>query len=284
MTSHLITQEDVIERSKELPGLPVIVTQIVSLTDNPTTNLNTLVDYLKYEPVIAARVLSLANLSVARSRNVSEIHDIYTATSLIGNCNVRKLALMSSIAGFADHISHTGMANFWQHSVSVGICCEELALHCNLNISSEVALVSGLLHDVGQLWLYYFNAGDFREIWHQSLSHGIGIERAEYERFGVDHSIIGGWMAEYWQLPCDIRNAIRFHHSPDSAPDDILVQLVHVAEVISNALNIVDQCNNQVSYLSEQACQKLGLVWNVAAQQLFGRIDARCRHANELFL
>lgn len=284
MSSTKITQDEVITRSKLLPGFPLIVSQILATIDNPEANLNELVGYIEHDPVIAARVLSLANVAATRIRQPSDVHDIHTATSLIGISSVREMALIGSLAGFAYDVAPTGIsATFLEHSVAVGVCSEELVHYTTAQISTSVALVGGLLHDVGQLYLYCFNAGDFREVWRLALTHNIGIENAERERFGVDHSTIGAWLAEHWSLPANICAAIRYHHAPDFALDETLVPVVHVAEVLSNALDLGGRDENRVTTISARACQKLGLNWDDDVRSLFGRMDARSRHANALF-
>lgn len=283
MSSYPITREKVIGCSKLLPSFPSVVKLILDTLDDPAFNLHELTSYIAHDPVIAARVLRLANAAAQRRRDVSSISDLYTATSMVGIGNVRKLALNSSIAGFADNIAYDGMTNFWDHSISAGICCEEIASHTGVNLSPEIALIGGLMHDIGQLWLYYFYAGHFRSVG-LPFSHGTDVEHFEVEYFGSDHAVIGAWLAEHWQLPPEICKAIRYHHTPDDAPEELLVQVLHVGEVLSNALNLADQYENRVSYLSTHACEKLRLVWDETMQPMFGRIDARSKHAKAMFI
>jgi HD-like signal output (HDOD) protein len=163
------------------------------------------------------------------------------------------------------------------------VCSEELALHTAAPASASAALIAGLLHDVGQLWLYRFKADSFSQAWPHALANGIGIEQAERERFGVDHSVIGAWLAEHWTLPANIVTAIRCHHAPEQALGEPLVPVVHVAEVVSNALDLTGREENHVTSISSAACSALGLTWDESARVLFGRMEARSRHANALF-
>jgi len=283
MKYHKISQGEVIERRKFLPSFPLVVSRILATIDDPEANLNVLVNHVEHDPVITARVLSRANIAANRTHNRSEIRDIYSAISLIGMGPVREMALISSVGGFIEAIpSSARPENYWKHSIAVGVCCEELAHHTHFEFP-EAALIAGLLHDIGQLWLFSFNAGDFREIWRMALTHNIGIEEAERERFSVDHTTIGAWLAEHWSLPTSISAAIRYHHAPNSALHEPLVPLVHVAEVLSNALDLADQAENRVTTISSRACRTLGLTWNEEIRPLFGRIDARSRHANAMF-
>lgn len=284
MTTSPVTQELVLEKAGELPGFPRVITEILSTIDDPEANLNILTELIKLDPIIAARVLSLANTAASRTRHLVEIRDIYTATSLIGIGRVRQMALISSCADYFDKIAPANMTSmFWQHSVAVGICGEELALHVDKPVSSSIALIAGLLHDVGQLWLYRFSPAGFRVAWSQALAHSGSIEAAEREQFGYDHSAIGAWLTEYWQLPPAIVAAIRFHHDCDTALDQLIVPVIHVAEVLSNALDLTGRKENNVTHISAAACRSLGITWNEQSRILFGRLDARSRHANAFF-
>ena len=195
------------------------------------------------------------------------------------------MALISSCSDFFEKIGagSNQVANFWQHSVAVGICGEEIALHVDLPVSASSALIAGLLHDIGQLWLYRFNPEAARAAWGDALSHAEGIEGAEQARFGVDHSIVGAWLGEHWDLPPALIKAIRHHHVCEPALDEPLVLVIHVAEVLSNALDLTGRKENRVTRMSAEACRSLGLIWDESARTLFGRIDARSRHANAFF-
>ena len=284
MTTLEITREEVIKFSNTLPGFPLVIAQILATIDDPEGNTETLAGLIRHDPVIAARVLSLANLATAGTRRQAASSDIFTAVSLIGMSRVREMALLVGVSGYIGDIAPTGMvASFWQHSVAVGVCSDELARHTSGAASAAAALIAGLLHDIGQLWLHRLRAESFSAAWTHALAHDTGIEQAERERFGADHSIIGAWLAEHWALPANIVAAIRYHHDPDSALAEPLVPLVHVAEVLSNALDLTGREENRVTSISSAACSALGLTWDASARELFGRMEARSRHANALF-
>ena len=284
MAPLLLTRDEVIERSQKLPSFPRFVTDILAALDDPDGSLVVLADCVIRDPLITARVLSAANAASARTRGRAEVADIYTATSLIGMSRVREITLISSLGTFVNGMAVEGMpSTFWQHCVAVGVCCEELAQHITLPVSSDAALIAGLLHDIGQLWFYSFNPVAYRACWQQALSQATGIDGLEREMFGIDHATLGAWLAEHWSLPTGIVAAIGGHHVPDAALETALVPLVHVAEVLSNALDLTERDENRVTFLSSAACQQLGLVWDDGIRPLFGRIEARSRHANTFF-
>jgi len=280
----VLTKDTVIERSRSLPAFPTIINKILTTLDDVEANLNLLAAEIQHDPVIAARVLSRANSAATRTRRLSTVRDIYAATSLIGVDMVREMVMICSLGNLVYGAVPAEMSStFWQHSVAVGVCSVELALHTAARVSAPAALIAGLLHDIGQLWLYRFDVEAYHIAWKRALSDAIGIEEAEREQFGVDHSTIGVWLAEHWTLPAAIVASINYHHAPDAALDEPLVPLVHVAEVLSNALDLTGRNENRVTSLSSSACEKLGLIWDKNIHPLFGRMEARSRHANALF-
>lgn len=280
-----LTRDEVIERIGTLPGFPRMVLDILATIDDPETNLKVLVDHVRRDPVIAARILSRANTAAVRTLRMSTVRDIFTAISLIGIGSVREMAMIGSVANYVDGIAPaTGLSRiYWQHSVAVGVCSQELALHITGPVSVDAALIAGLLHDIGQLWLFRFRTDAFRAIWDKETRHATGIDEAEREQFGVDHSTIGAWLVEHWALPNNLELAIRHHHHPVGPLAEPLVPLVHVAEVLGNALDLAGRSRNRVTTISGEACRSLGLVWTDDLHPLFGRMEARSRHEIGLF-
>jgi putative nucleotidyltransferase with HDIG domain len=284
MSEPRITQDEVLSRADELPAFPRIVVEILATLDDPDASLALLTEHIRQDPVITARVLAMANNAVARTRRLSMVRDVFTATSLIGIGRVREITLTTRVGHFVAGAagSDRGMG-FWRHSVAVGICSEELAQHVALRTLGDMALVAGLLHDVGQLWTSRFRPEASQESWNEALAHNDGIDVVERERFGVDHAEIGAWLAEHWKLPTSLISGIRHHHDAGTESDELLVPLLHVAEVLSNALDLGGRAENRVTRISSTACSRLGIVWDENIRPLFGRIEARSAHATSIF-
>lgn len=261
----------------QLPAFPKVVDEVLSTLDDPDANLQLLVRHVGRDPVLTARVVAQANVAALRFRPEAMIGDLYTAASLIGLKRLREIALYYCLSNFMrdDLPDH-----YWEHCATTAVCAEQLAGH--VGQASDSALVAGLLHDIGQLWLYRFEPDRFRDSVSLAAECGFGIEVAEQKIFGVDHATIGGWLAEAWGLPPAICHAIAYHHCPEIRLAEPLVPLVHVAEVLANALDPTGSCVTQVRELSDLACEALKLKWDADSEKLFGRIDAISRH-NAIF-
>lgn len=275
----------VIANAGILPAFPRTVLEILATIDDPDANMQVLVRCIKVDPAIAAQVLDLANRAEIRGWREAGITDLYTATSLIGLRRVREIALISSLQEFSLGLNGgQPIERVWQHSVGVGVCCEELVLETGVDVSVDTALIAGLLHDVGQLWLHAFDATRAGTCWSAVRGSGRRIEDIERAAFGVDHAQIGAWLAGHWGLPQSVREAIGGHHAPP--PDALapLTALVHVAEVMSHALELGGSHDTKVTQLSGAACRRLGLRWGAETQDLLGRMEARAQHANAFFV
>jgi putative nucleotidyltransferase with HDIG domain len=280
-----LSPELVITRSRSLPSFPGVVVEILNTLDDPDGNLDVLVKAIKHDPLISARVISVANTVAMRGTRTSPVDNISMATSLIGMNRVRHIALISSLSTFVDGAARLGLpASYWQHSVAVGICCEELAMHSTADIAPGMALMAGLMHDIGQLWLHQFEPVAARYCRDMARARMVNIEQLEEEKFGVGHGQIGAWLLDHWSLPEMVVDAVLAHHQGAPVEGNPLVALVHVGEVISNALNLTGRAENRVNNLSKAACEELGLLWDDSSRQLFGRIESRAWHESYAFI
>lgn len=272
MTKYPVTREDVLSNRDSLPAFPRVIDEILATLDDPDASMGMLVGHVERDPVLAAQILFLANVAASRTRPDACVKDLYTATSLIGLSRLRQATIVASLAGFLRRALPPGLSpGFWEHSAAAGICARQIALQAHQ--PGDKALIAGLMHDVGQLWLFRFQPDAFMEAWHEASSRENPIEVAERIRFDTDHAQIGAWLAESWSLPSAVCKAILHHHAPDEALHEPLVAVVHVAEVLSNALDLGGS-DPRVAYLSDAACEQLGLKWDESSEALFGRIDA----------
>lgn len=188
-----------------------------------------------------------------------------------------------SLSGFLGEIAPTdAMESYWAHSLACAACGVELARLAPIDVSVDAALIASLLHDVGHLWLQRFEPDLVQETLRMTQSGDMAIDAAERTLFGVDHGGIGVWLVQSWGLSAGICKAVAHHHAPDTAQEEPLVAVVHMANVLSNALDLAHSPDSRVTWVSSASCATLGLTWGPETQPLFGRIEARSRHSFSL--
>lgn len=274
-----LSERDVVDRALGLPAFPRVVNDILATLEDDNATLGALARHVECDPVITARIVAVAHVAALGGRGGGEPRNVRMAISLIGMARVREIALAVSMAEFA---RQSGVSScFWEHSVAVAIAAQELGRFTQ--VAAGYALVAGLLHDIGQLWMARFQPLEFQGVRQAHAAGRQSIELVEREYFGLDHCAIGGLLAEHWGLPAPVAAAIRHHHAPSPALAEKLVDVIHVAEVLANALDLTARDDNLVAGLSDAACAAIGLDWACDLGSLFGRIEARSAYACKVF-
>lgn len=278
-----VTADRVAQSLDGLPSFPGIVQKILDTIDDPDSNLHALVDYIERDAVIASRVLSVANR--ADSTHVgSRVTDVFAATSLIGLRRLREVVIVAVLVDFLRDLAPDSMPAvlldfFWKDSVVTAVSCVEVAREARCDVSLELALIGGLVHNIGQLWLERFEPARFEAAMAAAAENRLDVCAAEVDAFGVDHAQVGAWLAAAWGLSEVLVKVIEQHHRPLQPAAQPLVAVVHVGEILSNALDLARSPYSAVTRLSQECCDVLGLAWGERAHGLFGRIEARAHHA-----
>lgn len=274
-----LTKAEVIQGAAALPAFPRVVNDILQTLEDDGATLTALSRLVETDPVITARIISVANSAAMGGRRASELRNVHMAISLIGLAKVKEIAIAVSLAEFA---KKSQMASYyWEHSVAVAITAHELGRFTH--VSGDYAQVAGLLHDIGQLWMAHVHPVEFQKVRAALDISKYGIIEVERHFFGTDHCVIGAILASHWGLPMPVVAAIRYHHDPTPAIGEKLVSLIHVAEVLSNALDLSDRQENHVAHLSPEACAVIGLDLESDLGYLFGKIEARTENACRAF-
>ncbi len=273
-----LTESEIIEHVALLPAFPGVVNDILATLEDDNATLGALIQLVGRDPVITARVLSIANAAALGGRNPRELHDMQVAVSMIGLSRVREIVLAVSLAKFSQESRMSSF--FWEHSIAVGVAAQELAREAHFSV--DLALVGGLLHDIGQLWMARFYPLEFQMVRMALETSERDVLEVERAYFGMDHCMVGRILASFWKLPPAVVEAVAHHHDKHP-PAGKLLAATHVAEAIANALDLARHEQARVNYLSASACAELGLDWTQDINYLFGRIEARTRYLCRTF-
>jgi HD-like signal output (HDOD) protein len=89
---------------------------------------------------------------------------------------------------------------------------------------------------------------------------------AEETVLGINHADLGGKIAEHWNFPVEIRDAIAFHHRPDllQKSDKIMPWIVYMADEACLMMGI----GNGVEGLAQRAVSELLQKFNLRMRDL----------------
>lgn len=263
--------EKLLEGANALPTLPQVVTHILKTLNDDNADADSLVQHLNTDPVIIARLLAAANSSAFGLS--SQVSTTRQAILVLGLETVRTITLATAlIEHFGRFTSAFDSRLLWRHSLGVATCARTLAERIGYN--PESAFSAGLLHDIGQLLMVAVAPDACAEVRIRMRQFDEPVIDAEQAIFGYDHAAAGSALARLWKLPNDIIAGINAHHTPDSGDDGEIGDLIHIAEVLSHALDLGEAEQNRVPHVAEIAQLRLGIDWTSLSAR-FPEIEAR---------
>jgi putative nucleotidyltransferase with HDIG domain len=199
------------ETIRELPTLPLVANKINAILHDPKSSVSDLSKIIEKDQSITAKVLKLVNS--AHYGLPQKVNNINQAIALIGYRNISYIVMTLSVFDALKNLKNNGFdrRKFWVHSIAVGILSQKLAKECDFVLVEDI-FTSGLLHDLGKVFLDGFLHEEFEAIINKAEHDGISFIEAEHELFDVDHSMVGEWMARTWRLPLHVIAGIKHHH------------------------------------------------------------------------
>lgn len=218
-----LTRAEIRDGLSRLSGLSPAVQAILPRLSDEAFDANELGRMLGQDPILAARVLHLANSPFyGLSRQVGSLRE---AVLVLGASNLRGMLLSTGLIGlFPDNEAVS-------RSLATAAAARSLAK--SLGRDQGLAFTAGLLHNLGALLLGHFAPEQWRALAREPMETVSCRLLKEQQAFGFNHCELGSDIAADWRFPREIQMAIRLHPQPPDEPGDALTDLVHVAWMIS---------------------------------------------------
>ncbi len=218
-----------------VPKNPVLITKTLAVLRDPACSAADLVAVLEKEPAISSKILKAAN-SVFFGTPKS-ITSLKAAIVRLGNHNIARIALSASLS-----VGNEGpWADFWRHSIAVAMLSRHIGRFTGAysKQEEEELFTMGLLHDLGAM--IEMDSGEFKRV-AQTLAPGSRtLAEAENLVFGFDHGRLGKVVADLWNFPGDLVDAIACHHQPELSKNFYRkVIVIHLADLISHGFQITN--------------------------------------------
>lgn len=235
--SQPITLQEIVHRTSDLPSVPAAAIKVMRETQSSTSSAATIAHILSVDQSLSARVLRLANS--AYYSLVRKVSDLQEAVVVLGMRNVRNLAVVASTYPWMERPLQgysLGPRQMWSHAIGTALGAQTVAAKTGAWQQDE-AFTAGLLHDLGKVALSVWLDQKLAAAVTYATHAGLTFDQAERKFLGFDHCEVGGFLARDWNLPTDIEYAVRYHHTPDEAPDhQPVVDCVHVGNFLAMGL------------------------------------------------
>lgn len=242
LATQTFTIEDIIADAGELAMLPQVVLRVIELTGGAQSCAIDIERAIATDPVLAAKTLALANSAYyGLPRQLSSLRE---AIIFLGFGTVRTIALaVTNFAGYLGKSDADALARreVWRHSLNTALCARTLVPMLSPSVqeafTADEAFTGGLLHDIGKMALDHSRHALFVLIGEQAEARGQRFSEMEASIMPFGHGLIGGALAQRWNLPPALCETIAFHHTPRAAQvNPRLTAVVSLANEIAHVL------------------------------------------------
>jgi putative nucleotidyltransferase with HDIG domain len=252
-----LSPEQLAESVQDLPSLPAVVMELLSSIEQDNIDISVLAKKVSYDQALTAKTLRLANSSTFGLQ--IKVATIQQAITFLGFQTTRNLITAAAVTGCFPKGMCPGFNDkaFWRHSIATAACARSLARRLRFN--QDVAFTAGLLHDIGRLVLVTGHPQAYGEVLAWRSRHDSECLDAERAVLGIDHVDAGVALAEHWNFSDTMRQAIAYHHAPETPGAGFLAAIVHVANAVVHALDLTGEEEELVPALSSVAWDAMGL-------------------------
>jgi putative nucleotidyltransferase with HDIG domain len=146
----------------------------------------------------------------------------------------------------------------WDHCNKVAFYAREIAFSYRQTSIIESVYMAGLLHDLGKIVLLATDKKLVRKIASIVKDRKITTTTMEEISIGISHSAIGALIAQKWNFPESLVEAIKFHHAPYNAATKYsdVVNIIYLANMM---IGIEDRRYNYY-YIDEAMLERYDLL------------------------
>lgn len=238
----------IVEKISTLPTLPTTVSAILKEMANPDSSAIGLAKLISSDQSLAGGILRVVNSAYYNfPRKIGSLTD---AIVLLGYKGIRSIVLsVTAFRFFSNASDYLDRKKLWNHALACAIISD--LLNKKLNVAENNAFEAGLLHDIGKVVFDYLDPEVFRGAIKEAKRKELPLVSVEPAHFGTDHSEVGTLLANHWNLPENIVQAIRFHHQPQKSGREFLpgTCLVALSNAITYSLEMGDSVNEFIPEL-----------------------------------
>lgn len=242
----------IVDEIDELPQFPDNIVYLQKLINDPTSELTDIARQISTDPALTADLLKLVNS--AQFMLPKRVDNIVEAVKLVGLRGIKNLLYSYGTSKILD----INQKWLWDHSYKTAFYAYNLAKNFKKkkDILDDV-YVGGILHDMGKIIFADVHPELLEKITAFCASKGIGKDFMEALSAGLNHAEIGGMIAEKWNFPTSLIEAIRYHHEPTECSAEY-ADVVYTVYLANSLCNIED---GQLFYeqLSEPVLKSFGI-------------------------
>jgi HD-like signal output (HDOD) protein len=208
--------EALVNSLANLPSLPQTYQELMTALQDDATTVKKIGQIVAKDIGMSTKILQMVNSAFFGLPNKVASPD--HAVSLLGTETITNLALSAGIFTQLDEklVKEFDLETLWQHSLAVASLAKRLAVAYGMPPQeSELPMLAGMLHDLGQVVLTTCDTSEYRRIIQQAKEQNEPIHLVESESLWCSHAALGAYLMGLWGLPFTAVEAVALHHTSE---------------------------------------------------------------------
>ncbi|PVV05759.1 MAG: hypothetical protein B6D77_18105 [gamma proteobacterium symbiont of Ctena orbiculata] len=261
-------REDLVANKIYLPTLPALALEALVVINDSDSSAHDLEKVISRDAALTARLIRYANSPLYRGLNT--IASIKPAITRIGFQRVKNAVYavsMKEVFRTSEKDIERRMNRLWSHSVKVGAQAAILAKE-QPGLDADIALVAGLVHDIGQIPLL-IKACNYPEM----IANPEFLDKVLFKL----HTQLGGSILKLWKFDQHVIDAAAEHEDLDRDPGEAPVDYVDVVQV-ANIMSY-DGTNHPFACLDRSGVKAFSRLERASAD---GSLDAETKKVEDV--
>lgn len=227
----MVTAQKLLERFHNAKTLPHVAMRLSKLISDDNCTIDQLQEVIRLDPTLVLRLLRLINSPYYGLRE--KVDSISQAVVFLGMKNLRNMVVLEAMKEIfkegkpGDVFSKNRL---WLHCAAVSICGQMISERI-LAQNGEDVFLCGILHDIGMIVENQVEADAFIETCKTFVKGSKPFVEYEKEIIGIHHCSVGYRLANQWNLPLDVQEGIKNHHSVlETVSPSSITGIIQIAE------------------------------------------------------
>ncbi|MCW5960048.1 MAG: HDOD domain-containing protein [Pyrinomonadaceae bacterium] len=257
----------------KLPPAPGTLLRLVRLLADYSTPRSKLISEINGDPILAARILRLANSPIYAFER--EIMLVDMALTAVGSQTIYDIVVLELASRSIDNsLSRTAaFRKLWNHSIAVAVLTKTISETMEMR-GLEESFICGLLHDFGKFLLLNHDLENYQKLF--DIEDEFEMLAAEDAAYGFTHAEVGSLVARRWNLPDEICYAILNHHSASHSEQPRFVDhIIEIADLLAITKGFGTRSVGKASLEFSESVMKLGMslkhletIWSTAEPKI----------------
>ncbi len=209
-----------------VPMLPAQAQRVLHLVGDPEVTIATLASVVSKDPVLATRVLGMANSALYGA--MTPLRSVADAVVRLGTRTVRNVVVTVSMQSqfTSPGVYGEAGARFMEHAVGTAYVAHLIA--DTLRADVEESFLCGLLHDIGKLVI--LQTAHAYQKKHDAVIRSDELQAA----LAQHHAVCGALALGFWNVPDEVRDVVQHHHAFEEAADPQAAGICYAANLLSH--------------------------------------------------